>query len=476
MNGSLHQATLLIQNLKEGEVVAAHPEIQPGGHWAPTDCKALYKVAVIIPYRDRQSHLTRLLNFLIPVLQKQRLDFRFIVTEQWGNDLFNKGRIMNAAFQLAEKLAVDCVIFHDVDMFPQDDRNPYTCPPTPRHIGAFVSNLGYQLWYKEIVGGVLAIRMRDYRAVNGYSNKYWAWGGEDDDMGKRILSLNYTIERPEPATGRFSMLKHVKRKRTAPKLIYKLLEDSDKRVPYDGLNETNKWSVVKLSVRPLYYHIREPRQLAVAKDPNASKDKQRELVGKYKPTANRNIILIRHGQYVMDSKEKSLSDLGRKQAELLAGRLAITGIKFDALHMSPLNRATETADILLQKLPPDLVRKMDPMLEEGPPYPPEPAAYHWVPSTNEFVTDGMRIEAAFRKYFHRASPRQTDDSTEIFVCHSNVIRYFVCRALQFPPEGWLRLSVANCSITWLQIRPNGRVTLKSLSDVGHLPHKKVTFG
>ena len=51
---------------------------------------------------------------------------------------------MNAAFRLAEKLNVDCVIFHDVDMFPQDDRTPYDCPEQPRHIGAFVSNLGYQ--------------------------------------------------------------------------------------------------------------------------------------------------------------------------------------------------------------------------------------------------------------------------------------------------------------------------------------------
>uniref|UniRef100_A0A7I4Y502 Beta-1,4-N-acetylgalactosaminyltransferase n=1 Tax=Haemonchus contortus TaxID=6289 RepID=A0A7I4Y502_HAECO len=255
LSGSLPQAVLLIENLQEAEVAAAHPEVKPGGEWKPSECKARHKVAIIIPFRDRQSHLTRLLDFLIPILQRQRLDFRFIVTEQYGNDLFNKGRIMNAAFRFAETLNVDCVIFHDVDMFPQDDRNPYSCPPSPRHMGAFVSNLGYQLWYKEIVGGVLAVSMDDYRYINGYSNMYWAWGGEDDDMGKRILSLNYTIERPHSETGRYSMLKHVKRKRTAPKLIYKLLEIADKRVAYDGLNETDKWTVRKITVRPLYYHL-----------------------------------------------------------------------------------------------------------------------------------------------------------------------------------------------------------------------------
>ncbi|RCN27360.1 N-acetyllactosaminide 3-alpha-galactosyltransferase, partial [Ancylostoma caninum] len=88
--GSLPQAVLLIENLQEADVSAAHPEVKPGGEWSPSDCKARHRVAVIIPFRDRQSHLTRLLDFLIPVLQRQRLDFRFIVTEQYGNDLLIK--------------------------------------------------------------------------------------------------------------------------------------------------------------------------------------------------------------------------------------------------------------------------------------------------------------------------------------------------------------------------------------------------
>uniref|UniRef100_A0A915PMP6 Beta-1,4-N-acetylgalactosaminyltransferase n=1 Tax=Setaria digitata TaxID=48799 RepID=A0A915PMP6_9BILA len=273
--GQLPQAVLLITNLKEAEVLEHYPQIKPGGHWKPEDCITEHKLAVIIPFRDRQTHLTRLIDFLIPVLRRQLLDFRFIVTEQYGNELFNKGRIMNAAFRLAEHLNVSCVIFHDVDMFPQDDRNFYGCPPTPRHIGAFVSNLGYQLWYKEIVGGVLAISMDDYRAVNGYSNMYWGWGGEDDDMGsfifeincgfkiithdvvkpwKRIMAENLTIERPDALTGRFTMLKHLKRKRVAPKLVYKLLDETETRYRTDGLNVTS-WRILKIILRPLYYHI-----------------------------------------------------------------------------------------------------------------------------------------------------------------------------------------------------------------------------
>ena len=38
---------------------------------------------------------------------------------------------------------------------------------------------------------------------------------------------------------------------------------------------------------------------------------------------------------------------------------------------------------------------------------------------------------------------------EIIVYHTNVIRYFVCRALQLPPEAWLRLCTFNCSLTYI---------------------------
>lgn len=51
---------------------------------------------------------------------------------------------MNAAFLLAEKLGVDCVVFHDVDLFPQDDQCLYWCPDQPLHLGAYVNTLGYE--------------------------------------------------------------------------------------------------------------------------------------------------------------------------------------------------------------------------------------------------------------------------------------------------------------------------------------------
>ena len=39
----------------------------------------------------------------------------------------------------------DCIVFHDVDMLPEDDRNMYTCSRTPRHVGVYISKYNYTL-------------------------------------------------------------------------------------------------------------------------------------------------------------------------------------------------------------------------------------------------------------------------------------------------------------------------------------------
>jgi len=41
-------------------------------------------------------------------------------------------------------------------------------------------------YFQYIFGGVSALSSDHMRAVNGYSNQFWGWGGEDDDMSLRL--------------------------------------------------------------------------------------------------------------------------------------------------------------------------------------------------------------------------------------------------------------------------------------------------
>ena len=92
----------------------------------------------------------------------------------------------------------------------------------------------------------------------------------------------------------------------------------------------------------------------------------------------------------------------------------------------------------------------------------DPPLDSWKPTASDFFIEGSRIEAAFRKYIHRADPKQNHDSVDVLVCHGNVIRYFVCRALQFAPEAWLRFAVHNGSITVMQVNKKGDVIVTAL--------------
>lgn len=111
------------------------------------------------------------------------------------------------------------------------------------------------------------------------------------------------------------------------------------------------------------------------------------------------------------------------------------------------------------------------LLREGPPYPTEPPLSKWAPEA-AYWEESARIEAGFRKFIRRADDSQSDESFEVVTCHANVIRYFVCRALQLPPEAWLRISLSHGSITYLRISPSGTVSLRSLGDNGYMPVDK----
>ena len=59
-----------------------NPEVTPGGGWRPAWCEARDTVAVIVPYRDRPTHLPVLLEHLHPLLRRQLLHYRIFVVEQ----------------------------------------------------------------------------------------------------------------------------------------------------------------------------------------------------------------------------------------------------------------------------------------------------------------------------------------------------------------------------------------------------------
>ena len=56
-----------------------------------------------------------------------------------------------------------------------------------------------------------------FEKTNGYSNEYWGWGGEDDDLFMRTYgSPSKRVFRPNKSVYRFRMIHHTKEKTNQP--------------------------------------------------------------------------------------------------------------------------------------------------------------------------------------------------------------------------------------------------------------------
>lgn len=217
---------------------------------------------------------------------------------------------------------------------------------------------------------------------------------------------------------------------------------------------------------------------------------------------NRILYVVRHGQtkrttHTRDPLGSGLTDLGREQAELTARRLS--ALPIDIIHHSLLRRAAETAKVIASAYPDVPVRSAR-LLQECIPYLPTAFVEWYTTSSEEEIQEqgqtlppalkpwldlwptgvqwqqieqGMhQAQRAFEKYF---VPTHRPDRHEVIVCHGNILRYFVCRALNVSAETWIQTDVYNCGISEILVEPNGRVMLVSHNDTGHLPYTLRTY-
>ncbi|XP_057380653.2 beta-1,4-N-acetylgalactosaminyltransferase bre-4-like [Daphnia carinata] len=237
------------------------PGLKIGGRYEPTNCHSREKVAIIVPYRQRHHHLKIFLRYMHPFLRRQQLTYTVFVIEQFDDLPFNRGMLMNIGYKEATKLdSFKCIIFHDVDLLPEDDRNTYRCPEDgkPRQMAFLMDIYDYKPAPNSYFGGVNAFLTTNFQLVNGFSNLFWGWGSEDDDLYRRLLRHNLMVTRlfeSEPSLvhiARYKMLDHAWSNPNPDRdWLYK--EGGDRQT-YDGLSDL-KYVLVKKQLTPLYTHL-----------------------------------------------------------------------------------------------------------------------------------------------------------------------------------------------------------------------------
>ena len=194
------------------KLVSAHPQTE---EWLKGE-EEKPRLGIIIPYRNREAHLKRLVPHLISYFRRdvgaRKIKPLIVVSEQADDSKFNRGWCRNAG-ALAVGDLCDYFCFHDVDYLPV--WADYSYSDTPIQIARWgvdgrpvlakrSSTLRITVPPRHF-GCVVLIDKGQYLAANGYSNLYQGWGYEDGDLQARLQVLGLKSGVRE---GTFSPLDH----------------------------------------------------------------------------------------------------------------------------------------------------------------------------------------------------------------------------------------------------------------------------
>jgi len=149
------------------------------------------KLGVIVPFRNRYNQICDFIERISVHLNKSKIPFELIFIKQDDAKLFNRGMLLNIGFKQAQKLECDYVVFHDIDMLPIDVDYSYVDHPV--HLATNFKDEDRVL-FDTYFGGVTLFPMNDFKRINGYSNKYWGWGYEDDDLLLRCIKHDIELD------------------------------------------------------------------------------------------------------------------------------------------------------------------------------------------------------------------------------------------------------------------------------------------
>lgn len=189
--------------------------------------------------------------------------------------------------------------------------------------------------------------------------------------------------------------------------------------------------------------------------------------------AERLVTLVRHGRHDRTSTDPSGGDLlemGCEQAEYAADAIR-QGLPVTAIHSSTMRRARSTAQVISSRIPWAIYNE-DKMLVE--------AVFH-VPQHSQDVFNQLyddvtpstvanhRVRMAYAYKHYMCPPDSDEDQHDVLVCHGNVIRYFIVRAMHAPLRLWTQMEIYHASITRLLVDEAGKIRLVTHNEVSHLP-------
>ena len=201
---------------------------------------------ILVPFRERvEQKRGEQLSAFVKFMKTNHPEWKVIIVEQSQDEKkFNRGALLNAGARIAKDAGDTYVIFHDVDLLPEDSIVPYytALPSSPIHIAkAWTTKYDSPTF----LGGVLSMSLKDIETVNGFPNTFWGWGGEDDALRNRMGARGLRVFQPTVRGEGFVEQEHVdSRQQTEWKNMRKWEDLEADRTGY----KTNGFSTVQYNV------------------------------------------------------------------------------------------------------------------------------------------------------------------------------------------------------------------------------------
>lgn len=154
-----------------------------------------HHLGVIIPFRGRveSSSFNDLCSHLPQHLRRSGISFDLLLVNQVDDLPFNRAALANAGFSIFMgrtgarwvRRPPDYLTIHDVDRFPVPPGHSVCDPITARYYD-YPAAAPRVLHPSSYTGGVLLITGAQFQRVNGFSNKFWGWGHEDNELYGRL--------------------------------------------------------------------------------------------------------------------------------------------------------------------------------------------------------------------------------------------------------------------------------------------------
>lgn len=195
------------------------------------------RVALIIPFRDRELHLQQFREWFSDYMATNRKPIpspHVFIVEQFDDLLFERGWLFNAGFALVTRpehgFAVDasvrhensrnkqetnaltehlvdaeCIQITDVDEIPTGEVSLSDCA-TPVQTSSEMPRYDNKVPYLQFAGANILMSRQHWEQINCFSNKYKGWGGEDDDLFLRMKAHKLLCGDCNPFCGKRDLL------------------------------------------------------------------------------------------------------------------------------------------------------------------------------------------------------------------------------------------------------------------------------